>query len=59
MGLVTEACSKAQRDSVVGKAMEEWEEWSFTEDSLRKRRRLGASLSWDLEWMTLLSSTVV
>lgn len=56
MGLVTEACSKAQRDSVVGKAREEW---SFTEDSLRKQRRLGASLSWDLEWMTLLSSSVV
>ena len=43
----------------MGKAREEWEEWSFTEESLKKQRRLGASLSWDLEWMTLLSSSVV
>lgn len=45
MGLVPKTFSKAQRDSVVGKARKEWEVWSFTEDSLRKGRRLGTILS--------------
>lgn len=36
------------RDSAVRKAREEW---NLTDEALRKRRSLGAGLSWQLECM--------